>query len=91
MKFFPTIKYVDKISDDVLGEFLTSQTRHGSVFDGLCTLYTEDKSIIIHVVRGKHSTYILFHELCHWLIYRITKQNSYLRKKLHAWVDKFIA
>ncbi len=91
MKFFPTIKYVDEIPVDMLNYELQARVSRGAVFGGICTLHISDNSIIILIVRDCGSSkFVLFHELCHWFVYRFTKLDSKLQKKLNTWVEKHI-
>ena len=90
MKFFPTIKYVKEIPREEVPFTVTLALLRGADIRGVCVFYAENLSIQIYVIRGEHSKFVLFHELCHWLVYRITKSNSYLQNKLHDWIDKYV-
>ena len=91
MKFFPIIKYVDKIPLEALPFWAYFQLQHGGVqYDGVCTRF-EDGAIKIFIISGcSHSKLVLFHELCHWFVYRITKIDSKLQLKLHSLIEKYV-
>ena len=77
-KFFPTIKYVDKIPKDVLEDI-----RNAHCYKNVGGTYNFTTKHI-HIKRCSQQTRLLFHELGHWLIAIFTKSH-----KIHTWYDSF--
>lgn len=57
------------------------------------TIITEHKKNHILVVKQPTLTktaFVLFHELCHWLVHRWFKHNYLARKKWHKRIDDYL-
>ena len=86
-KFFPTIKFVDKMPDDVMYDY---RRFHSRVGEPLGAYYTNLPRPTVYVKKMAGSWYILFHELLHWSADKFIKGRN-ADHKYHRWIDKHAA
>ena len=56
----------------------------------LTTQDNKDRIIVVRQPTKLKTVFILFHELCHWLVHLVFKHNQLARRKWHDRIDKHL-